>query len=41
MENYVSAELEVVALLKFDLISVSIEIETGDNELPIDRFSSF
>ena len=40
MENYVSAELEVVALSIFDFISASIEIELDENELPLDRYAN-
>ena len=35
MENYVNAELEIVALSTGDTISAST-IDTGDNGLPID-----
>ena len=35
MENYVNAELEIVALAAGDTISAST-IPTGNNELPID-----
>ena len=35
MENYVVAELEIVALATGDTISAS-SIQTGNNELPID-----
>ena len=37
MENYVSAELEVVAVASSDTISASVEIAPGENELPIDK----
>ena len=40
MENYVSAELEVVALSQIDALSASIEIDRGENELPVDRYSN-
>lgn len=39
MENYVNAELEIVALATADTISAS-SIITGDNELPIDPVNS-
>ena len=35
MENYVAAELEIVALANAETVSVS-SIVPGDNELPID-----
>ena len=35
MENYVNAELEIVALATGDTISAS-SIQAGNNELPID-----
>ena len=38
MENYVNAELEVVALNAADTISVSVEITPGANELPVDKY---
>ena len=38
MENYVNAELEVVALNAADTISASVEIAPGENELPVDRY---
>ena len=38
MENYVSAELEVVAVASADTISASVEITPGENELPVDRY---
>ena len=38
MENYVSAELEVVAVASADTISSSVEITLGANELPLDRY---
>jgi hypothetical protein len=38
MENYVNAELEVVALTAADTISSSVEITLGENELPLDRY---
>ena len=41
MENYVSAELEIVAIASQDTISISIEIELGEDELPVDRFYNF
>ena len=41
MENYVNAELEIVAVAAKDTISASIEIELDENELPIDRYSTF
>ena len=37
MEIYVSAELEVMALTSADTISASVEIATGENELPVDK----
>ena len=37
MENYVSAELEVVGLCTADTISASVEISSDENELPIDK----
>ncbi len=37
MENYVNAELEVVALTSADTISASVAISTDENELPIDQ----
>ena len=39
MENYVNAELEIVALAAGDTISAS-SINTGENELPIDPVNS-
>ena len=36
MENYVVAELEVVAVATADTISSSFQIPSGENELPID-----
>ncbi len=38
MENYVSAELEVVAVAAADTISASVAITPGDNELPVDKY---
>ena len=38
MENYVNAELEVVAVASADTISASVEITLGANELPLDRY---
>ena len=38
MENYVNAELEVVALTSADTISASVEITLGENELPVDKY---
>lgn len=38
MENYVSAELEVVAVASADTISSSVEITLGENELPLDKY---
>jgi hypothetical protein len=38
MENYVSAELEVVSIASADTISASVAITTGDNELPVDKY---
>ena len=40
MENYVNAELEIVAVAAKDTISASIEIELDENELPIDRYAN-
>ena len=38
MENYVSAELEVVAIAAADTISASVVITPGENELPVDKY---
>ena len=37
MENYVSAELNVVALAAADTISSSVQITPDENELPVDK----
>lgn len=39
MENYINAELEIVALATSDTITAST-IPTGSNELPIDPVNS-
>ena len=39
MENYVTAELEIVALASAETVSAST-IVPGDNELPIDPVNS-
>ena len=39
MENYINAELEIVALSTGDTISAS-SINTGENGLPIDPVNS-
>ena len=36
MENYISAELDVVALAAADTISSSVAITPDENELPVD-----
>jgi len=38
MENYVNAELEVVAIAAADTISASVVITPGENELPVDKY---
>ena len=40
MENYVVAELEIVALASAETISAS-SIPTGENELPIDPGTTY
>ena len=37
MNNYVSAELEVVNFVSADTISASVEVTPGENELPVDK----
>ena len=37
MDNYVSAELEVVNFVSADAISASVEVTPDENELPIDK----
>ena len=37
VENYVSAELDVVTLASADTISSSVQIPSDENELPIDK----
>ena len=37
MENYVNAELDVVALNAVDTISSSVQISLDENELPVDK----
>ena len=39
MENYVSAELNVVALAAADTISSSVQITPDENELPVDTIT--
>ena len=40
MENYVAAELEIVALASAETISAS-SIQQGENELPIDPGTTY
>ena len=37
MENYVNAELEVVAIAAADTISASVVLTPDENELPVDK----
>ena len=37
MENYVNAQLDVVTLVSADTISSSVQIDTDENELPMDK----
>ena len=41
MENYVTCELEIVALASAETISASTTIVPGDNELPIDPGTTY
>ena len=36
MENYINAELDIVALAAADTISSSVAITPDENELPVD-----
>jgi hypothetical protein len=38
MENYESAQLEIKAISASDTISVSVDVGTGENELPVDKY---
>ena len=40
MEKYIGAELDLLSIVDADIMTVSIEVVPGENELPVDRQDS-